>query len=709
MASNGLKSFGENISGIAARDDTIVATSSANSGGIFLSTDGGAHFTPISAAGLFSPGNDFSDLVEDPTAAIPRLYAASVGAGGAAGIFRSDDFGLSWTKITGAQHAGMQQLLTASNNIEMAVHPTTGRLYAAILVSGQPRGIFYTNTGGDPTTTWTQMDVPVLPLSLAGARAITAASNTSPIQITSSAHGLNTGHFVVVNGVTGNTAANGLFRVSVTGTNTFNLEGSSGNGAYTGVGTWTRVTGPSPTAKDIEETGAQGRIHFSITVDPTDENIVYVGGDRQEQPNVIGDNSFGGAIFRGDASIARDPTIAPSPQWDHLTHDIVPGFDPTGGTANGTALHADSREMTFDAAGNLIEVDDGGIYRRTGPRSNSGDWFSLAGTLGVVEFHDVAYDSNSNVLIGGTQDNGTHFQMTDGGTLWDFLSGGDGGDVAVDNVTLASTNFSIRYSSFQNLGSFRRSIWDSNNNFVSQTFPTLTVTSGSTFVPQFKTPFELSAVDPQRILFIGTNGIYESLNQGSTITQVGGTHTPGFLQDAVAYGGFREGVSNPAVFYVGVGDDVRIRTASGGAVSNVDPDPGSSADIRDVIMDPDDWMTAFTIDNNQVFRTTNAGTSWSDITGNLMSIAGAALQTVEFVSGPVGALVVRANLGVFAMSLANLGSWTEVGANLPHALVFDLEYNPLDDVLAAGTLGRGAWSLPNASLLLAGVPDPRPS
>ncbi len=80
--------------------------------------------------------------------------------------------------------------------------------------------------------------------------------------------------------------------------------------------------------------------------------------------------------------------------------------------------------------------------------------------------------------------------MTDGGTLWDFLSGGDGGDVAVDNVTLASTNFSIRYSSFQNLGSFRRSIWDSNNNFVSQTFPTLTVTSGSTFVPQFKTPFE---------------------------------------------------------------------------------------------------------------------------------------------------------------------------------------------------------------------------
>jgi photosystem II stability/assembly factor-like uncharacterized protein len=731
LASNGLKNFGENISGIAAHGDTIVVTSSANSGGIFRSIDGGANFTPVSAAGLFSPGNDFTDLVEDPTAnsaAIvptdsasdqengvppsdpPRLYAASVGVGGAAGIFRSDDFGNSWTKITGsAQHAGMQQLLSASNNIEMAVHPTTGRLYVAILVSGQPRGIFYTDTGGDVGTTWIQMDVPVLPLSLAGGVPISGASNTSPIQITSTGHGLATGHFVVVNGVAGNTAANGMFRVSVTGSNTFTLEGSAGNGAYTGGGTWTRVTGPSPTAKDIEETGAQGRIHFSITVDPTNEDILYVGGDRQEQPNVIGDNTFGGAIFRGNASIPRNPSVAPSPQWDHLTHDIVPAIDPAGGTANGTAPHADSREMTFDAAGNLIEVDDGGIYRRTSPRNNSGDWFSLAGTLGVIEFHDVAYDSNSNVLIGGTQDNGTHFQMTDGSTVWDFLSGGDGGDVAVDNVTLASTNQSIRYSSFQNLGSFRRSIWNSNNNFVSQSFPALTVTSGSSFVPQFKTPFELNPVDPQRILFIGANGIYESLNQGSTMAQVGGTHSPGFLQDAVAYGGFRDGVPNQAVFYVGVGDDVRIRTTSGGSVSSVDPDSGSSADIRDVVMNPDDWMTAFVIDNNQVFQTTNAGASWSDITGNLMSIAGAALQTIEFVSGPVGAIVVGANLGVFAMSLADPGSWTEVGANLPHALVFDLEYNPLDDILAAGTLGRGAWSLPNASLLLAGVPDPAPT
>ena len=129
----------------------------------------------------------------------------------------------------------------------------------------------------------------------------------------------------------------------------FSLDGTTGNGDYTSGGTWTRITGASPTPKVFDsETGAQGRTHFSLLVDPTNEDILYLGGDRQEQPSSIGDDTFGGAIFRGDASIAANPTLVPSPQWDHITHDQV-GFDPPGGTANGTAPHADSREMVFDA------------------------------------------------------------------------------------------------------------------------------------------------------------------------------------------------------------------------------------------------------------------------------------------------------------------------------------------------------------------------
>ncbi len=63
--------------------------------------------------------------------------------------------------------------------------------------------------------------------------AITAASNASPIVITTGAnHNLSTGMVVNISGVTGNTAANGKWEVTVVSSTTFSLKGSSGNGSY---------------------------------------------------------------------------------------------------------------------------------------------------------------------------------------------------------------------------------------------------------------------------------------------------------------------------------------------------------------------------------------------------------------------------------------------------------------------------------------------
>lgn len=67
---------------------------------------------------------------------------------------------------------------------------------------------------------------------------VTGATNASPIEITSASHGLTTGTRVTITGVLGNTAANGSFIITSTGTNTFTLDGSTGNGAYTSGGTW---------------------------------------------------------------------------------------------------------------------------------------------------------------------------------------------------------------------------------------------------------------------------------------------------------------------------------------------------------------------------------------------------------------------------------------------------------------------------------------
>ncbi|NOT48604.1 MAG: carboxypeptidase regulatory-like domain-containing protein, partial [Acidobacteria bacterium] len=62
---------------------------------------------------------------------------------------------------------------------------------------------------------------------------LTSATNASPIVVTSNTHGLANGDQVTVTGATGNTAANGTWTVANRTANTFELQGSVGNGAYT--------------------------------------------------------------------------------------------------------------------------------------------------------------------------------------------------------------------------------------------------------------------------------------------------------------------------------------------------------------------------------------------------------------------------------------------------------------------------------------------
>lgn len=65
---------------------------------------------------------------------------------------------------------------------------------------------------------------------------ITAASNASPIVITSASHGFSDGDIVIVHGVLGNTAANGTWKVANKTDDTFELYGSTGNAAWTSGG-----------------------------------------------------------------------------------------------------------------------------------------------------------------------------------------------------------------------------------------------------------------------------------------------------------------------------------------------------------------------------------------------------------------------------------------------------------------------------------------
>ncbi|MBO0725324.1 MAG: DUF11 domain-containing protein, partial [Blastocatellia bacterium] len=589
------------------------------------------------------------------------LLASANGTGG--GLFRSVDGGVNWTLVSGGNG------LTAGGAFDLAADPSNlNRFYVAV----QKIGVFGSADGG---ATWTNISSGDPTLN----GVITQAQNNNARMSVASNGRLYI--IVVVNG-----------RAQYIG---FTDNPTAGNAA------WTAMDLPQTRESngDIEglHPGGQGSIHLSITADRNDPNTVYVAGDRQDSPfpNFIGSRDFSGRLFRGNTTVAPTGAV-PSPQWQHLTNLNSIAQIPGGGTAHNSSPHADSRDLAVDAGGDLLNVNDGGVYRRTSPQNNTGDWFSINGDIQTTEFHDVAYDTISNViLIGGAQDTGTPAQITAGSTTWRSVSTADGGDVAVDNISLASSNRSIRYSSFQSLGSFRREVYDAANTLISRTFPALTVVGGGApLQAQFVTPVELNAIDPTRLVLGGSNSVYESFNQGSTITEIDG---PGANRGAIVYGGRSGGVANLDVLYVGSGSAVFLRTTAGAALAPTTALPAGAGAVRDIALDPDDWRSAYVVDNNQVFRTTDAGATWTDITGNLAELGVGDFNTTEFIAGaPKDLLLVGANAGVFvSYSASGFTRWDKLGTGLPNAPVMDLHYDVADDVLLAGTLGRGAWTITN--------------
>ncbi len=467
--------------------------------------------------------------------------------------------------------------------------------------------------------------------------------------------------------------------------------------------TWTSMDLPRTQESngDIEglqprvQPGGQGIIHFSITTDPTNPNLVYVGGDRQDTPfpNFLGANNFSGRLFRGNTAVAPTGAV-PSPQWDHLTHRNNIATIPNGGTASNSSPHADSRDMAFDAAGNLIEGDDGGVYRRTNPRSNTGDWFSISGDIQVTEQHDFAYDPISDIAISGNQDTGTTEQISSGSRQWRSVSTADGGDVAVDALALPGQ--SIRYSSFQNLGAFRGRIVDANNVVQSTFFPTLTLTGGgAALAVQFVTPTVTNLVVGNRLLIGGGNSLYESTNRGTTITEVGA----GIVSNSgntIIYGGRQGAVVNPELIITAEGNQIFRRTAAGNTFTTL-AFPGTF--IVGLVADPNNSNNVFAADSsNRVWRSTDQGTTWADISGNLTDPD---LRTIEFIVGQSGqpnALAAGGRLGVYLMPLPTLGVWSELGASsLPNTPVSEIDYSATTDTLYLGTMGRGAWAFSSVS------------
>lgn len=566
--------------------------------GVYHTTNGGTTWTLRGATPL--RGQRMSAVAARGAV----LLAASLNGG----LFRSTDTGATWNLVSGTGG------LPAGGISDLEGDPgNANRFYATVL--GSAPSIRRSDDGG---VTWSDVS--------AGVTAPGAATANMRIAVGS-------GGVVYVAVVNGSTLA-GVFR-------------SPDFGA-----TWAAMDVPAI------HPGGQGSPNTSIAADPSNPNLVYLGGDR------ITTSPFTGNVVRGNFA------AAPGAQF-------VATMDAGG---NGTAPHADSRDLAFDANGNLLESDDGGIYRRVQPTLATGSWTSVIGNLDVIEAHDLAHDRVSNILVIGTQDNGTHIQVTSTQLDWRLLAGGDGGDVAVDDGTLAPAA-SLRYTSAQNLGSFRRRQF-SNANVAGASIALPTIAD-----PQFVTPIELNVADDTRLLVGGLDNLYESTNVTAAtpiLTPLGG---PGANRTAMAYG------STVDVNAAYVGKNAAVFRRSGATFVATAALPAGAAAVTDVAMDPTDPNVVFAIDDNQVFRSTNAGASWTDVTGNLPAIASQDFRTIEFMAGSTGEFVALGTRSGVYIAAVDASTWSLLGAGLPDVSVFDLRFVPQQGVLYAGTLGRGVWSI----------------
>ncbi|MGB0133883.1 WD40/YVTN/BNR-like repeat-containing protein, partial [Dokdonella sp.] len=298
------------------------------------------------------------------------------------GVYRTTNGGDSWAQLGETALLGRRISAVSARGAVLMAATTNGGLYRSV-----DTGVNWTLvSGGAGLPSGNVLDLAADPGNLQ--RFYVSVDNNSPSILRSDDGGAN--WIDVSAGVSTLASTTDNMRISVGAQGVVYLVVVN-SGRVAGVyrssdlgANWTAMDTPSV------HPGGQGSSNTAIVASPTDPDLVYVSGDR------ISFSPYTANIVRGDFSAATGS-------------QFVIAMDAGAG---GTSPHADSRDMEFDVNGNLLESDDGGIYRRSLPASSSGTWSSMIGNLNVMEVHDLAYDGIADVIMIGTQDNGTHIQRT---------------------------------------------------------------------------------------------------------------------------------------------------------------------------------------------------------------------------------------------------------------------------------------------------------
>lgn len=436
---------------------------------------------------------------------------------------------------------------------------------------------------------------------------------------------------------------------------------------------------------------------------------------------------------------------------------ITNAFPSCNGTGNNTFMnlthvfgcsdiakvHPDQHAMDFLVANGtalLYFANDGGIYRAldgflglwTGTCGHSNQFDSLNANLGpMTQFISVSESaSDANLIFGGTQDNGapaTAFSQSSGS--WVNVNGGDNGFTAVNPANENEWFVATPPDSASGVNLFRcaNGVNCHALDFANGQVADSNQLGGDTGAFYF--PFLL---DPQNAgtLVLGTCRVWRGISSGGSFTllspdfETGGsgacTGSEINLVRSIATGGLADSNGYSQTIYAGTnGEGPQIPTVPpGGHVwVTTDSDGGPTTwndrtgpinpqgfPISSIALDPGDplgktaYVTVMGFHVSHVWKTTNAGLSWSDFSGNLPDAPANAI-----VVDPGGALLngtvyVGTDVGVFASNTGSPG-WNEVAPSsgtqglLPNVAVTALTIFSSGNLkrLRAATYGRGIW------------------
>ena len=322
---------------------------------------------------------------------------------------------------------------------------------------------------------------------------------------------------------------------------------------------------------------------------------------------------------------------------------------------------------------------------------------------------------------GGTQDNGTLRKSVNSATWFDVASG-DGGQALVDPTTDTCTPVTAPscfvYGTYFGVSPYRYT--DGGAAFFSNAF----IESGINTADRsdFYLPWVMNQLNTNQ-LFLGTYRVYRTDN-----ARAGSVSWKAISPDLTTgcTGISPNGARNCTISAIGVGGGEAVYTGSLDGQVYVSADAQVNANttwtqldpkvnvlpnrpIAQIAVDRSDYRTAYLAydgfsdatpkNPGHVFKTTDGGQSWTDISGNLPDTS---VNSVILDPSYPNTLYVGTDAGSFVTY--NGGTdWSALGTGgIPNVGVWQLDLDPAHRILAAGTHGRGAFQLQDQST---GVPS----